>query len=202
MSEHMAPAKQARCYFYRNPPASSGVRPQPHKDIPELIQLPQTPVGTIKTVVKRFHLPRQARGRKPGWRKTTPAEDANILACFQKVRRPLGSLVESRDVWKALPATLRDKVTARTVANRLREKGYTMKDKLAGDDHGEQWRKQRLQFCRVHQRRAAPQWARYVQGVADFRYFVYYPRGMKARHARKSAPRTIMHHREKKRRPS
>ena len=68
--------------------------------------------------------------------------------------------MESRDVWKALPATLRGKITARTVANRLREKGYTMKDKLAGDDHGEQWRKQRLQFCRAHQRRAAPQWAR------------------------------------------
>ena len=98
MSEHMAPAKQALCYFYRNPPANSGVRPQPYKDIPELIQLPQTLVDTIKTVVKRFHLPRQARGRKPGRRKTTPAEDAKILACFQKVRRPLGSLVESRDV--------------------------------------------------------------------------------------------------------
>ena len=114
------------------------MRPQPYKDIPELIQLPQTPVSTIRTVVERLRLPRQVRGRKPGWRKTTPAEDAKILACFRKVRRPLGSLVESRDVWKALPATLRDEVTARTVANRLREKGYKMKDKLVGDDHGGQ----------------------------------------------------------------
>ena len=83
----------------------------------------------------------------------------------------------------------------------MREKGFSMKDKLAGDDYGEQWRKRRVQFCRAHQRKTAPQWARHVQAVADFRYFVYYPRGMKARHARKGAPRTIMHHREKKRAP-
>ena len=51
MSEHVPPAKQALCYFYCNPPANSGVRPQPYKDIPELIQLPQTPVGTIRAVV-------------------------------------------------------------------------------------------------------------------------------------------------------
>ena len=46
--------------------------------------------------------------------------------------------------------------------------------------------------------RTAKQWERQVQAVADFRYFVYYPTNMKARHKRKSAPRTIMHQREKK----
>ena len=197
----MGAAQQALCFFYRNPPANSGVKPQPYKEIAKLIQQPQTPVGTIRAVVQRFHQARQVRGRKQGWRKTTPAEDAQVLACFRKIRRPLGSLVESHDVWKALPAALREKITARTVANRLREKGYSMKDKLAGDDNGEQWRRRRLQFCKVHQRRTAPQWTRFVQAVADFRYFVYYPRGMKARYARKSAPRTIMHSREKKMAP-
>ena len=112
MSARMGAAQQALCYFYRNPPASSGVRPQPCKEIARLIRQPQLPASTIRNIVRKFHRARQVRGRKKGWRKTTAAEDARILACFQKVRRPLGSLVESQDVWKALPATLRDKVTA------------------------------------------------------------------------------------------
>ena len=111
--------------------------------------------------VKRFHCEKKNRGRKTGWRKTTPAEDAKIFSCFQKVRLPLGSLVEARDVWKALPPALRNRITMRTVLNRLREKGYMMQEKLAGDDQGEQWK------CSL-------------------------------RHKRKSAPRTIMHQREKK----
>ena len=52
------------------------MKPQPYKDIAKLIRQPQTPVETIRTVVKRFHRARKVRGRKPGWRKTTPAEDA------------------------------------------------------------------------------------------------------------------------------
>ena len=39
MTKHMGPAKQALCYFYRNPPANSGVMPQPFKEIAKLIQL-------------------------------------------------------------------------------------------------------------------------------------------------------------------
>ena len=122
MTKHMGAAQQALCSFYRNPPASSGVKPQPYKEIAKLIQQPRTSVRTIQKVVQKFHRVRKVRGRQPGWRKTTAAEDAKILACSRKIRCPLGSLVESLDVWKALPATLRDKVTARTVANRLREK--------------------------------------------------------------------------------
>ena len=117
MTKHMGggAAQQALCYFYRNPIASSGVKPQPYKEIAKLIQQPRTSVRTIQKVVQKFHRVRKVRGRQPGWRKTTAAEDAKILACFRKIRCPLGSLVESLDVWKALPATLRDKVTARTV---------------------------------------------------------------------------------------
>ena len=36
-----------------------------------------------------------------------------------------------------------------------------------------------------------------MQAVADFRLFVYYPQGMKAKHARRSAPRTIMHKKDR-----
>ena len=155
-------------------------------------------VGRIKMAVKRFHCEKKNRGRKTGRRKTTPAEDAKIFSCFQKVRLPLGSLVEARDVWKALPPALRNRITMRTVLNRLREKGYMMQEKLACDEQGEQWRLRRLHFSKGHVGKTAKQWKRQVQAVADFRYFVYYPTNMKARHKRKSAPRTIMHQREKK----
>ena len=81
-------------------------------------------IGRVKMAVRRFHLKRRARGRKVGWRKTTPAEDATILACFKRARQPLGCLVEAHDVWKALPVPLRNKVTMLTVANRWRDKGF------------------------------------------------------------------------------
>lgn len=80
----------------------------------------------------------------------------------------------------------------------MREKGYMMQEKLAGDDQGEQWRLRRLHFSKGHVGKTAKQWEGKVQAVADFRFFVYYPTNMKARHKRKSAPRTIMHQREKK----
>ena len=194
----MSPALQALCFFYRNPPPDSGVKPQPYRKIPGLLKAPHLGVGRIKMAVKRFHCEKKIRGRKTGWRKTTPAEDAKIFSCFQKVRLPLGSLVEARDVWKALPPALRSRITMRTVLNRLREKGYMMQEKLADDDQGEQWRLRRLHFSKGHVGKTAKQWERQVQAVADFRYFVYYPTNMKARHKRKSAPRTIMHQREKK----
>ena len=89
------------------------------------------PPGPPRAPRPRFHLKRQTRSRKVGWRKTTPADDAAILACFKSVRQPLGSLVEAHDVWQALPVPLRNKVTMRTVANRLRDKGFSMQDKLA-----------------------------------------------------------------------
>ena len=158
MSKHMEASLRALCFFYRNPPAGSGVRPQPYKKIAKLIRRPHMSTRTIKTVVHRFLAARKVRGRKEGWRKTTPAEDAQIFAAFQKVRKPLGSLVEKNAVWKSLPLALREKVSARTVARRLCEKGYSMTEKLTGDDHGEQWRKRRLRFCKAHQRKTPRQW--------------------------------------------
>ena len=107
MSPPMSAAMQALCYFYRNPPHGSGVKPQPYKAIPKLIKAPNMGISRVKMAVRRFHLKRQARGRKAGWRKTTPAEDATIIACFKGVHQPLGSLVEAHDVWRALPASRR-----------------------------------------------------------------------------------------------
>ena len=74
MSKHMEASLRALCFFYRNPPAGSGVRPQPYKKIVKLIRRPHMSTRTIKTVVHRFLAARKVRGRKEGWRKTTPAE--------------------------------------------------------------------------------------------------------------------------------
>ena len=143
-SQQMDPATQALCFFYRNPPRGSGVKPQPYKKIPQLIKQPRMEIGRIKMAVKRFGKKKKKRGRKVGWRKTTPKEDKEILAVFKRIRQPLGILVEASDVWKALSPRLRDKFTTRTVSKRLRAKGYKMEEKLAGDDKGEKWRKTRI----------------------------------------------------------
>ena len=190
-------ATQALCFFYRNPPPSSGVKPQPYKAIPELIGRPDTRIGAIKMAVRRFGKEKKPRGRRSGWRKTTKAEDACIIRCFKKVRQPLGALVEAPDVWRALPHDLRAKASIRTVSNRLAEHGFSMQEKASGDDLGVQWRKTRVRFCKRHAQKTPEHWVRNVQGVADFRFFVFYPESMKDRYARKSAPRTIMHKTER-----
>ena len=98
MSQQMDAPLQALCYFYRHPPMGSGVRPQPYSEIAKLLKRPHMPVGSIRQSVRRLMASRKVRGRKVGWRKTTSAEDATIIAAFRKVRKPLGSLVERCDV--------------------------------------------------------------------------------------------------------
>ena len=66
------------------------------------------------------------------------------MAAFARVRKPLGVLVEKAYVWRALRVGLRNKISIRTVGNRLAEKGYTMQEKLARDDQGEAWRRARV----------------------------------------------------------
>ena len=120
------------------------------------------------------------------------------MAAFARVRKPLGVLVEKADVWRALRVGLRNKISIRTVGNRLAEKGYTMQEKLARDDQGEAWRRARIQWCGRKRPKSAAQWEETVQGVGDFKYFTYYPRSMKDGHARKSSPRTIMSKKERR----
>ena len=156
------------------------------------------PKATVYDAVKNFKLKKATRGRKAGWRKTTAAEDKTLLQTFHKVRKPAGSLLHSRDVWNALPDSLRRKICLRTVRERLRAKGFQMDDKKAGDDKGDAWRKRRLGFCSKHVRRSPAQWAQHVQAVCDFRYFTFYPRALKQRHKVKSCTRTIMSKAERK----
>ena len=99
-----------RATLFRNPPDCWDVEPMPYKDIRDFIDRPDLVIKTIASVVHRFGNERTQRGRKEGWRKTTRSEDAQILKAFCKVRKPLGSLTESTDVWKALKPELRGKV--------------------------------------------------------------------------------------------
>ena len=188
---------RALCYFYRHPPKSSGVKPSSYKNIAKLIPGQSLNADQVRKAVKFFKLPRKQRGRKQGFRKTTPAEDKIIMSTFFKVRQPLGSSVESRDIWNALPAGLRAKVCLRTIRNRLRQKGYAMDEKLTGDDKGVAWRKTRVKFCDSRKKWTEAMWANRIQGVGDFRFFTFFPRKFKRRHAVQSCPRTIMSKKEK-----
>ena len=200
MGKHMDEKTKALCYFYRNPPKGSGVKPSTFKTIGKLaVPAGKMPLeeDKVRWAVKNFHGEKSPRGRKKGWRKTTAAEDNIISQTFARVRQPLGSLVESRDVWSALPPDLRRKTCLRTVRNRLREKGYAMDEKRVGDDQGEEWRKRLLAFCKPKLQRSEAQWRNAVQAVGDFKMFTFFPRSLKGRHRVKSCSRTIMRRSEK-----
>lgn len=187
--------QQALAYLMRHPPKCTGLTPQPYKLICSHLKSPgkRAPkVGTVHKAVKTFHQEAATRGRKLGYRKTTPAEDKTMLSAFHKVRQPCGSGVTYTDVWRALPDPLRAKVSVKTVQSRLADKGYSLEDKLAADDKGLAWRKRRLAFCDVHRDKSEDQWTNAVQAVGDFKEFTYFPRALKIRHKQLSCKRTIM----------
>ena len=179
----------------RYPPKCTRLAPQPYKVICSHLKPPGKPtpkVGTVHKAVKAFHREAATRGRKLGYRKTTPAEDKAMLSAFFKVRQPCGSGVSYTDVWRALPDRLRAKVTVKTVKSRLADKGYNLEEKLAADDKGLAWRKRRLAFCSTHKGKSEDQWVNTVQAVGDFKEFTYFPRALKTRHKQLSSKRTIM----------
>ena len=140
---------------------------------------------------------RQQRGRKLGWRKTTPAEDRSIYASFKKARLPLGSGVTSRDVQTGLPRPLRHKIGCKTLRRRLAEKGFIPEQKVEKADFLRAHRLKRLAFVNLHKDKSAAKWAQFLQGCGDFKDFTYYPRKMKARFQRYRCPWTYMRKTEK-----
>ena len=86
-----------------------------------------TPMGIWKAV-KTFNEPKTKAGRPKGTKKTTNAEHKVIMTTFHK-KRPPGYGIEARDVHKALPKKLQQKVSTRTVRRRLADKGYTPQKK-------------------------------------------------------------------------
>lgn len=191
----MSKQQQALAYLMRHPPACTGMKPQPYKVICKHLKTPGKPTPLVTTVhkaVKTFHNEAAVRGRKLGYRKTTPAEDKAILSAFFKVRQPCGSGVTYKDVWCALADSLRTRVSVKTVRNRLAEKGFKLEEKLTADDKGVAWRNRRLAFCNVHRGKSEEQWVNAVQAVGDFKEFTYYPRALKTRHKQLNSKRTIM----------
>ena len=94
----------------RTPPKKAKVKPAPFKEILDLIGRPDLTVERLRKSVQRYKTVRTTRGRPIGWRKTTPRDDKQIVAAFHRARKPLGSLCETRDVWKACPRSVRAKV--------------------------------------------------------------------------------------------
>ena len=76
--------------------------------------------------------------------------------------------------------------------------GYAQTEKLARDDHGVAWRKKRVAWCKKNAKVTAQKWKRKLQGVGDFRLWKYYPSALREKFVVKSAPRTIMSKRERK----
>ena len=184
----------ALCYFYRHPPPGSEVKPTTYADIAKLVTKKNgehPTVGGVHKAVKEFMEVKQSRGRKQGWRKTTKVDDAAILAAFHKCRPP-GHGVVARDVWMALPHKLRPNICQRTIRNRLKDKGFVPQPKLDKDELQAKHRKRRVEFCVAHEHRSSEGWQSYLQGCGDLKEYTYYPRALKARFKRYSAPWTYM----------
>ena len=193
MPEQMDPATKALCYFYRNPPAGSGVQPVPFDTIADMLGFSKSAVWEA---AKTFRNRKAKRGRKVGWRKTTQAEDKIILQTFHKSRPP-GHGVTARDIASNLPRGVAGKVCRRTLRRRLAEKGFTPQRKLDKHDLGTALRKKRLDFCRGHLWRSGAAWQEHVQACGDLKDYTWFPRQLKPRFSRINAPWTYMSQSEK-----
>ena len=190
----MGAANRALCFFYRHPPEDSGVKPLPFSRIRLRVVKADGSAPSeeaCRNCVRDFHNVKGKRGRKHGWRKTSRAQDNTILCAFRRLRPP-GAGVESRDVANALPKTLQGKVCLRTIRNRLKEKGYTPTKKSSKAEASTRTRCARMAFCRLHAKRTGPQWVRYLQGVADFKQYTYFPKTMQMRWSRYMSSWTYM----------
>ena len=165
----MDAANRALCYFYRHPPPDSGVRPSSFEKITYMVvkQDGERPsVGGVFKAVKEFRKARKVRGRRIGWRKTTKHDDKVIKATFHKLRPPSCG-VDSEELHRALPLSIRSKVCPRTLRNRLAAKGYIPRAKVEKGDLGKPYREARLAFCSVHDQRDPQSWQSHLQGCGD-----------------------------------
>ena len=116
---------RALCYWYRHPPAKSGVEALSYRAISRIVVKrdgEHPSAAAVHKAVVEWRRAKTERGRKRGWRKTTPEEDKVIMRTFHKLRPP-GHGIDSQELHRALPRALQQKVSARTLRNRLKEKG-------------------------------------------------------------------------------
>ena len=79
----------------------------------------------------------------------------------------------------------------------MADKGYAPQKKVQKSDPDNRVRRARLAFCHEHVHRTSAQWQHFLQGVADFKDYTYYPKDMKARFERYRASWTYMKKSEK-----
>ena len=157
-SSQMDTANRAMCYALRNPPR--GQRPTPYKEIQKVVRKQdgtRPSHGAICLAAQTFKLEKKVRGCKPGGNKTSKDEDKVILRTFHKVRPP-GHGTDSREIHKALPKKLKEKIGRRTVIRRLAGKGYTPQTKLNLSDPSVKQKNKRLTFGRKHSDKSAQAW--------------------------------------------
>lgn len=192
---------KALCFYYRHPPKDSAVKPVPFRKIRCLVWnkdgKTHPNASSVHRAVAGWRLQKAQRGRKVGWRKTTPAEDGQILKTFHKVRPP-GFGVTSTKVCDHLRRPLRVKVCKRTIRNRLKDSGFVPEEKTGKAELRDKTVKARVVWCDEHKHRTGPQWSQFLQGCADFKSYSFYPRRLKLRFFRYNAKWTYMSKAEKK----
>ena len=197
----MDDANRALCYAMRHP--GQGQKPMPYKDIQKHVRKTngkKPSIGAISEAAQDFMEKKFKRGRKKGDRKTTKAEDKQILEAFHKMRPP-GYGVDSRDVHTALPKKLKKKVGRRTVIRRLAAKGFVPEKKLSKSDPTVLQKKKRILFCKRHKDTTPAEWRSELQALGDIKEFTYYPKELQPRFKRFRAPWTYMNKKEKKQGP-
>ena len=193
----MDDANRALCYAHRNPP--NGVKKTPYKVLKTLVRKQngrRPSVSAMSQAARDFLKPKQQRGRKEGFRKTSKEQDNHILNTFKK-NRPPGCGIDSREIHSKLRKTVRDEVSRRTVRRRLEEEGYTPQEKLSKNDPSKALCNRRLNFGKKYEGWTRENWKSEVQGVGDIKQFTYYPKKLYSRFKRLRASWTYMNKKER-----
>jgi hypothetical protein len=99
-----------------------------------------------------------------------------------------------------LPKKIKKKICKRTVTRRLAEKGYRPEKKINKSDPGVALSGKRIAFARNYRNQPGSQRGGFLQAVADFKEFTYYPKELKPKFSKLRAPWTYMTKKEKRER--
>ena len=188
----MDDANRAMCYALRNPPA--GTKKASLKAIAGMVVKTDGSHPSPQAVgeaARQFRAEKERRGRKAGEKKTTAAEDREILKKF-KFLLPPGHGIDSRRLHRALPVAIRRKISRRTVIRRLEAKGIKPREKIRKSDHDVVQCKRRVDFALRYQHKTEEGWARDLHAVGDMKDFTFYPPDLKPRFRRLRARWTYM----------
>lgn len=189
---------RAMCYALRNP--GPNTKPSKLKEIRKLVfkkdGKTRPTLAAISLAAATYKDEKLQRGRKKGQRSTSKEEDEKILKTFKKLRPP-GHGIDSNVLKKALPQKIKSKVSRRTLIRRLSEKGYNPEKKRSKTDLGPVRMKKRLDFCKKHGDKNATQWKAFLQGVADFKEFTWYPKELRPKFYKMRSSWTYMNKKEK-----